>query len=103
MRRVSVRASVIASFAARCADVIPKRAVASTVGLSLPASLTRSVVRNALRIGVASSPVVTDALHNVVWDVLFGIGAAVLLDLVLDGLLALWRRRRAGEAGEAGA
>ena len=36
---------------------------------------------------------VTDALHNVVWDVIFGIGAAVLLDLLLDGLLALWRRR----------
>ena len=84
---------VLNSVAASVAGVIPKRTLASTVGLSLLASLTRSVVRNALRIGVASSPVVTDALHNVVWDVIFGIGAAVLLDLLLDGLLALWRRR----------
>ena len=84
---------VLNSVAASVAGVIPKRALASTVGLSLLASLTRSVVRNALRIGVASSPVVTDALHNVVWDVIFGIGAAVLLDLLVDGLLALRRRR----------
>ena len=84
---------VLNSVAASVAGVIPKRALASTVGLSLLAPLTRSVERNALRIGVASSPVVTDALHNVVWDVIFGIGAAVLLDLLVEGLLALWRRR----------
>ena len=90
--------SVLTSFAARVAAVTPTRALLSTVGLSLLASLTRSVVRNALRIGVASSPVVTDVLHNVVWDVIFGIGAAVLLDLTIDGLLALWRRRRAAGA-----
>lgn len=89
--------SVFNSVAALAATVIPKRALAATVALSLLASITRSAVRNALRIGVASSPVVTDALHNVVWDVIFGIGAAVLLDLLIDGSLALWRRRR--EAG----
>ncbi len=90
---------VLNSVAASVAGVIPKRALASTIGLSLLASLTRSVVRNALRVGVASSPVVTDALHNVVWDVIFGIGAAVLLDLLVDGLLALWRRRKDAGAG----
>lgn len=90
---------VLNSVAASVAGVIPKRALASTIGLSLLASLTRSVVRNALRVGVASSPVVTDVLHNVVWDVIFGIGAAVLLDLLVDGLLALWRRRKDAGAG----
>lgn len=72
------------------------RALLTAAGLSLLATVARSATRNLIRIGVAESVVLNDALGNLAWDIAVGVLLAVLVDFAIDGLLGFWRRRRGG-------